>query len=81
MANETTPLDAFEIASGLSVFELRTMLAIIFIAGLLFAYVWAIKKGYSGLFKGGVQGDIFEYMKLVLKGATILIVVIIFFVY
>lgn len=78
MANEHTPISAFEIASGLSAFELRTMLAICFIACLLLAYVWAIRKGFSGFY---IDGDIFGYLKLILKGATVLIVVIMFFIY
>lgn len=81
MANEKiTPVEAFEIASGFSALELRTLFAICFISGLLFAYVWAIKKGYSGLF-AGFKGNIFEYFKLVLKGAAIVFIVIMFFVY
>ncbi|MFU2143343.1 DUF3262 family protein [Gallibacterium anatis] len=80
MASDYTPVKAFEIASGLSAIELRTLFAIVFIALLLLAYVWAIKKGYSGFFNG-VQDDIFSYLKLILKGATMLIVVVIFFIY
>ncbi|OZN25683.1 hypothetical protein CFY87_00190 [Actinobacillus seminis] len=81
MASAHTPLNAFEIASGLNATELRAFFAIIFVALLLFAYVWAIKKGYSGLFNGFNGNDIFDYLKLILKGATVLIVVVIFFVY
>ena len=44
MASDYTPVKAFEIASGLSAIELRTLFAIVFIALLLLAYVWAIKK-------------------------------------
>lgn len=82
MANDYTPLNAFETASGLNPVELRTLFAICFIAALLFAYAWAIRKGFSGRFSG-IQGngDIFDYLKLVLKGAAIIIVVVMFFVY
>ncbi|MCW9734210.1 DUF3262 family protein [Avibacterium sp. 20-15] len=79
MASDYTPLKAFEIASGLNATELRAFFAIIFVALLLFAYVWAMKKGYSGLFSG-FKGDIFDYLKLILKGAAVLIVVVLFFV-
>lgn len=79
MSSDNTPVSAFEIASGLNAVELRTFFAICFIALLLFAYVWAIKKGYSGLFSG-FKGDLFDYLKLVLKGAAMLVVVIIFFI-
>ncbi|PJG84804.1 DUF3262 family protein [Conservatibacter flavescens] len=78
MANDYTPVDAFQAASGINATELRTFLAICFIAALFFAYVWAIKKGFDGFH---VDGDIFGYLKLVLKGAAIIIVVVIFFTY
>ncbi|UXN34468.1 DUF3262 family protein [Avibacterium paragallinarum] len=78
MASDYIPLKAFEIASGLNATELRAFFAIIFIALLLFAYVWAMKKGYSGLFNG-FKGEIFDYLILILKGAAIFIVVGIFF--
>ncbi|MFZ7230580.1 DUF3262 family protein [Avibacterium avium] len=80
MSNDNTPVSAFEMASGLNAVELRVFFAICFIALLLFAYIWAMKKGYSGLFSG-TQGSIFDYLKLVLKGAAMLVVVIIFFIY
>lgn len=78
MANDYAPLQAFEAASGLNATDLRVLCAIGFIAGLLLAYTWAIRKGYGGFI---VNGDIFSYLKLILKGAAVLVVAVIFFVY
>ncbi|MEX4027510.1 Protein of uncharacterised function (DUF3262) [Haemophilus influenzae] len=78
MANDYTPISAFETASGLNAIELHTFFAICLITGLFLAYVWAVRKGFSGF---QMDGDIFGYLILILKGAAVVIVVIMFFVY
>lgn len=81
MAGENTqpsPMEVFQIASGFSPLQLKLIFSAIFIIGLLFAYAWAVNNGYAGLTK---NLDIWGWLKLVLGGAALLLIVINFFIY
>ncbi|WP_261786320.1 hypothetical protein [[Haemophilus] ducreyi] len=58
---------------------LKGLILAIFVCVILFAYAWSTQNGYSGLFSG--NKDIFDYLKLVLSGAALVLILVAFFVY
>ena len=73
-----SPLESFYAVSGLDPLELKIMLAIILIAVLLLAYMWANNNGYKFMLN---KGDIWSFFKLILWGAALILCVISFFIY
>lgn len=80
MAGENTqlsPLETFAIASGFEPLYLKLFFSIMFVALLLLAYAWAINNGYAGVAK---NLDIWGWVKLVLWGAALVMLVVKFFI-
>ncbi|MDP8185316.1 DUF3262 family protein [Phocoenobacter skyensis] len=73
------PLKAFETVSGIIPFDLRVLLSVIFVAGLLLLYAWAIQSGFKGFVKG-LNGPL-DYLFLILKGVALIACVVTFFIY
>lgn len=76
---KTTPADAFQIASGADPIALKITLMVILVAGLLLLYAWAINSGFKGLTFG--RDSLFTFLTLLLKGALLVMCVILFFIY
>lgn len=74
-----TPSDAFAVASGIDPFRLKITIAIIFLALLLLAVVWAVNSGFKG-FAFGNKNPL-SLLVLFLKGVALLICVTYFFIY
>ncbi|MDY5420848.1 DUF3262 family protein [Actinobacillus porcinus] len=74
-----SPASAFSAASGIDPTQLRVLLSIIFIAALLLVYAWAVNSGFKGFAKW--DGDILSFLIFLLKGAALIMCVIIFFIY
>lgn len=75
----TSPIEVFAIASGISPTNLKIALSLIFIAGLLLCYAWAINSGFKGFSIS--NGNIWSFFTLVLKGLTLIVCAILFFIY
>lgn len=74
-----SPASAFSAASSIDPTQLRVLLSIIFIAALLLVYAWAVNSGFKGFAKW--DGDILSFLIFLLKGAALIMCVIIFFIY
>ena len=79
MSENVSPLDSFATASDMAPTQLKWLLIIILVALLLFAYTWAVTHGYKGLASG--NRDIFDFLKYVLLGAALILIIVAFFVY
>ncbi|PJG82777.1 DUF3262 family protein [Caviibacterium pharyngocola] len=75
----TSPIEVFETASGMNPTSLKIVLTVIFVAGVLLAYAWAVNSGFKGFTLG--NGTIWSFLILVLKGLALLICLILFFIY
>ncbi|AMQ94937.1 hypothetical protein BBH51_07600 [Aggregatibacter actinomycetemcomitans] len=79
MSDKISPIESFSIASGIEPGLLKGLLGIILVAVFLLAYAWATQHGYKGVFYG--NQSLLDYLKLVLSGAALLIMIVAFFVY
>ncbi|QLB12781.1 integrating conjugative element protein (TIGR03758 family) [Bisgaardia hudsonensis] len=80
MANSNySPSSAFSAASGIDPTQLRILLSVIFIAVLLLAYAWAVNSGFKGFARQNY--DVLSFLIYLLKGAALLICIIVFFTY
>ncbi|HDX0990429.1 TPA: DUF3262 family protein [Pasteurella multocida] len=77
-----SPASAFSAASGIDPTQLRVLLSIIFIAALLLAYAWAVNSGFKGfaIFAARDNG-LLSFLIFLLKGAALIMCVIVFFTY
>ncbi len=74
-----SPQAAFSAASGVDPTQLRILLSIILIAALLLAYAWAVNNGFKGFAKW--EGDILSFLFFLLKGAALIVCVVLFFIF
>ncbi|MDG2961715.1 DUF3262 family protein [Exercitatus varius] len=75
----SSPIEVFEIASGMNPTNLRIALSAIFVAGLLLAYAWAVNSGFKGF--SAWNGSLLSFLTFILKGAALIVCVILFFFY
>ncbi|MGR3807775.1 integrating conjugative element protein, PFL_4701 family [Pasteurella testudinis DSM 23072] len=74
-----SPIQAFSLVSGIDPTNLRLILSAFLIAGLLLAYAWAINSGFKGFALGNKTP--LEFLFFILKGAAVVLCVLIFFIY
>ena len=75
---QLSPTDVFAIASGIEPLALKLTFSFIFVMLLLLAYAWAAVNGYGGLSK---PNGIWDFVKIVLWGAALVLIVVNFFIY